>query len=436
MAALVLWAQALCALAGEGTGARGAAGMPARLAFACDFSKGLAKTWRTIGGTWELKDGCLRMIDPGPSDPTKALILVGERHNVSSDVVVTARLRLDVWAGDEWARAGVGVCADPTSGRGLNLVFHQGQLQFVHDFVVWGPGCEFRYGTGEWYWVKLYKTPTEMKGKAWRDGHREPAGWMVTWSKLDARLSGYPALVGCSASPEKRLSAVSFAECRVTVADGPFGYYTRESTWFETMAATRAALARQEAELAVKVKDPPGAGKRRRDGVWDLLQRDFPGAKSLRQMAAERQDNIWTEDWPFDKPSVLAERYAGATRAGLAARARELARSVTKVSGIGPVRELYNQSREVEKALPQWEANIESLRLAVEDLTHTYGHRYPNGPEYLRQILELRDSFAAARRTPAGAERLLATLRRFESLREEALLANPLLVLCQPGNDG
>lgn len=407
MAVLTLWAQALPALAGDGpdsAGIRGAPVMPAKEAFSCDFTRELAKEWRMIGGKWELRDGCLRMTDPGSDDPTKALILLGEGHNVSSDVVITAKLRLDVWAGDEWARAGVGLCADPTSGHGLNLVFHQGKIQFVHDWIQWGPGCEFRYKLGEWYWLKLYKTATEMKGKAWRDGHPEPAGWMTTWSKFNVRLTGYPALVGCSASPEKRLSAVSFAQCQVRVGGGPFGYYTRKATWFETMAASRAALARQEAELAGKLKEPPSAGKRRREGLWDLLRRDFRDAESPRQMAAERQDNIWTEDWPFGRPSVLAKRYANATRAGLAARARELAKNVKKIPDIGPVRELYYRSKGIEKALARWNANIESLRLAVEDLTHTYGSRYPKGPEYLRQITELRDAIAGARRTPGSLE--------------------------------
>jgi len=432
-AVLTLWAPALPALADDGPNSaetRGTPGMPAKEAFSCDFTKNLVREWRMIGGKWELRDGCLRMTDPGSDDPTKALILVGERHNASSDVVITAKLRLDVWADDEWARAGVGVCADPTSGHGLNLVFHQGKIQFLHDWVKWGPGREFRYKLGEWYWVELYKTATEMKGKAWRDGHQEPAGWMITWSKFDARLTGYPALVGCSASPEKRLSAVSFAQCRVRVGQGPFGYYTRESTWFETMAASRAALSRQEAELAGKLKEPPGSGRLRRNGLWELLQGDFRDAESLRQMAAERRENIWTEDWPFDRPSVLAERYANATRAGLAARARELAKNVKKISDTEPVRELYYGSKDIEKALARWDANIESLRLAVEDLTHTYGSRYPKGPEYLRQILGLRDTVAGARGTagqPADADRLLEAVRRFQSLRREALLSNPLL---------
>ena len=114
---------------------RGAPGMPTKQVFACDFTKPLAKTWRMIGGTWALRDGCLKMTDPGNSDPTKALILVGEGPNVSSDIVITAKVRLDTWANDDWARAGVGVCADPATGLGPSLVVSRGKLTFVHDYV-------------------------------------------------------------------------------------------------------------------------------------------------------------------------------------------------------------------------------------------------------------------------------------------------------------
>lgn len=76
-------------------------------------------------------------------------------------------------------------------------------------------------------------------------------------------------------------------------------------------------------------------------------------------MAAERQDNIWAEDWPLEKANVLAERYANATRAGLAPRARELARNAARLSELGPVRELYHRSRDIEKALAGWAASCE-----------------------------------------------------------------------------
>ena len=56
-----------------------------------------------------------------------------------------------------------------------------------------------------------------------------------------------------------------------------------------------------------------------------------------------------------------------------------------------------------------------SLRLAIEDLTATFGHQYPKGREYLRRLEELEGSGVQD-----GAAKLGA-------LQREALLANPLL---------
>ena len=57
-------------------------------------------------------------------------------------------------------------------------------------------------------------------------------------------------------------------------------------------------------------------------------------------------------------------------------------------------------------------ADLAALRAAVEDLTRTFGDRYPNGPAYLARIDGLR----------GGASRA-----ELEALKREALLANPLL---------
>lgn len=61
------------------------------------------------------------------------------------------------------------------------------------------------------------------------------------------------------------------------------------------------------------------------------------------------------------------------------------------------------------------EPNRQTLRLAIEDLTATFGPRYPKGAEYLKRL------DAIAEQTPAGEDGPLAALAR------EALLANPLL---------
>ena len=64
------------------------------------------------------------------------------------------------------------------------------------------------------------------------------------------------------------------------------------------------------------------------------------------------------------------------------------------------------------------EYRLESLRLAIEDLIATFGDRYPQGAKFLERWEQLSGTLAA---DAAGAE------SRFAALRDEALLANPLL---------
>ena len=78
------------------------------------------------------------------------------------------------------------------------------------------------------------------------------------------------------------------------------------------------------------------------------------------------------------------------------------------------------------------EVKIEPLRLAIDDLIETFGADYPKGPEYLkrldvleREFLRVQDEAAAGNSdVEEAADRVTEQLRQ---LREEALLANPLL---------
>jgi formylglycine-generating enzyme required for sulfatase activity len=389
----------------------------------------LAKPWKTIGGTWQVQQGLLRQLDAGLDDPSKAVLVIGEPDELASGIMVTARLRLDTWRGDDQARAGVGLCCDPDNGYGLNLAFNRGQLQFVHDYVTWAPGCAYSYQTGVWYWMKLCKTPGELRGKAWRDGESEPADWMVSWTGFDPALSGYPALLGASGGPDPGGSTVSFAECRVVrIGPSPAAYYSKQPTWQETMAASLEALAQQYAAAA----GPGGStGDARNEALWRRLGRDFSDPQSRQQMAWDRQDGIWPQAGTNVTAAALAERYAGATRAELTEQARQLAKNVQQPGDLEPLRRLYYRSREIDAALARWDdAQVQALRLAIVDLMRTFADRYGRGPEYLRSLAEIEADVAEARggaSGPAARERWAAAVQRFESLRTEALLANPLV---------
>ena len=65
--------------------------------------------------------------------------------------------------------------------------------------------------------------------------------------------------------------------------------------------------------------------------------------------------------------------------------------------------------------------NVQALRLAVEDLQRTYAAKYP-GEKFLKQIDDIERALAADEK--GGTPELV---ERFIRLRDEALLANPLL---------
>ncbi|MBL7044602.1 MAG: SUMF1/EgtB/PvdO family nonheme iron enzyme [Pirellulaceae bacterium] len=398
--------------------------------YSCDFGTELSKQWKTIGGTWERKDGSLTRTDPRPADPSKAIVIIGDnRAVVSRDVSIIAKLRLDSSRDGDWARAGISVCSDPMTAHGLNLVLHSGRLQYVHDYVVWGPFVDFPCRVGTWYWIKLSKKDAELKGKAWQDGDPEPADWMVRWEIPDPSVTGYPALVAGAGGPGEDTCPVSFDRCAVLIGDVSFRYYTKKSTWRETMAASREALARQEIALAAEAPDQAG-NSLLRTGLWDLLGSDFSDPALLRQMAAEQEDKIWTRDWPFGRVDVLAERYANATRAGLSARAHELAKNARTAGDLESISRLYHRSKEIEGVLARWkDANLQSLRLAVEDLIQTHGSAYAGGPQYLERIAQFEQTVRDAREggDSVDFQRFYEAVKQFEVMRAEALLANPLL---------
>ena len=76
--------------------------------------------------------------------------------------------------------------------------------------------------------------------------------------------------------------------------------------------------------------------------------------------------------------------------------------------------------------------NLKSLRLAIEDLVATFGKRYPRGTEYLKRLETLeqqkREIEAAVEQSVKDDYRKLpALVDGFQHLRQEALLANPLI---------
>jgi hypothetical protein len=76
--------------------------------------------------------------------------------------------------------------------------------------------------------------------------------------------------------------------------------------------------------------------------------------------------------------------------------------------------------------------DCEKLRLAIEDLINTFGKQYANGHEYLARLDRLapilKDVADAVKRGDQGAnDRQKEVLEQLATLRDEAIMANPLL---------
>ena len=165
--------------------------------------------------------------------------------------------------------------------------------------------------------------------------------------------------------------------------------------------------------------------------LWGLVQRDFPDAAAQRRIRWEREDGIWNAEWQAGDFHAIAASYATATRkqVSLDAQARELAAKATSPADLGGVREIYYRARAIDE-MAETVAGLDfaPLRLAITDLSDSFGEKYPQGKLYLDRLAKLEQlSKAAVQEGAAGAEKLTRVVDDFETLRSEALLANPLL---------
>ncbi|MBM4030357.1 MAG: hypothetical protein FJ291_01060 [Planctomycetes bacterium] len=163
------------------------------------------------------------------------------------------------------------------------------------------------------------------------------------------------------------------------------------------------------------------------DALWALVARDFPAA--AREMAWERDDRIWDDDWRAGDLAALAARYARA----VASRAKPLAPEAQKLApaadaaGLQKVRELYYRARTIEEGLAKLGSlKTEPLRLAINDLIETQGDKYPKGREFLQRLEAVEKGLLNDDKV-ADPERKAKLVEELESLKREALLANPLV---------
>ncbi len=179
------------------------------------------------------------------------------------------------------------------------------------------------------------------------------------------------------------------------------------------------------------VEIPVSRGAAARRALWRRIEEGFTDAAPRREMAWEQEDQIWLSDWPPGDCASLAARYAVACRRTpkLAERVKGVAGSVKDGEGLAAVRRLYHLSRRADQAATRLRAvNVTALRLAIGDLTQTFGKAYPQGERYLARLKAVEGSIPTLlERLSDGYEHAIEQADALVSLNAEALLANPLL---------
>ncbi|MHC4617772.1 MAG: glycoside hydrolase family 127 protein [Planctomycetota bacterium] len=151
----------------------------------------------------------------------------------------------------------------------------------------------------------------------------------------------------------------------------------------------------------------PGGGvrTRRKDELWVMLRRDFPGETPRRQMNWEQEDDIWDRDCdPADLPA-LADRYAKATRdiATLSAEANRLAATAKTSRELQNVREVYYRSRLYDASIKGVERKLRLVKNQFAYLRSKFKEQ--KGDPLLKEYQTTLESLSTAVHTLlAGAE--------------------------------
>lgn len=176
---------------------------PANVAYTDLFEDGsVGSAWSTYGGTWTEASGVISQTSSANGSPKQAIVSNASVPNASStNLQVTAKVKVDSWTDGDYARAGVGLFTGTGNGQGYNLLFHgnHSTVQFLDDGVAWGPAYSFTWTNGTWYWFKLKSEGGVLYGKVWKDGSPEPSTWPYSWSR--AGRTGYPSLNGGATAP-------------------------------------------------------------------------------------------------------------------------------------------------------------------------------------------------------------------------------------------
>ncbi|WP_020467964.1 RHS repeat-associated core domain-containing protein [Zavarzinella formosa] len=214
--------------------------------------------WTIIGGAWAAQDGIFSQTNTLNADGKKALLT---SPAWGEDQEIVASVRVDSWTDGVYARAGVSVRTDTSTGQGYGLVFNgTDQVRFVNDGVQWGNTYSFDWETGVWYRFRLRIEGTTLFGKVWAADDSEPTKWMFRQDGWKDKLTGAPALNGGAAATGNGNSTVSFAEVEARNYVPAIGRTTTYSyEWFGGASATQASRVIKHSPVVSAGENGPGA---------------------------------------------------------------------------------------------------------------------------------------------------------------------------------
>ncbi len=214
------------------------------------------------------------------------------------------------------------------------------------------------------------------------------------------------------------------------------GYSTRSGPALDYEKLVHREVSNFYCSTAETLGPAADAGTRNRELLWRLLLRDFANQTSRREMNKERKQGLWVWDWAVGDARELANRYAESIRhTEQRVVSRTLASTVNEHAKIQPIRAHYHRAKSAElgdRLVGNAESRktlihqIASLRLAVNDLIATHGPAYASGAKFLARLAAV-EKLAARAASEQDGNLFAEANERLESLRRDALLANPLL---------
>lgn len=215
-----------------------------------------------------------------------------------------------------------------------------------------------------------------------------------------------------------------------THANSVIHYRIEGAAFFEAWVGVDVSRGTQgSVSFVVSPFEPEVQGVTFSAGLWDRISLEFPDPVSREEMSWEKEDRIWQTGW--QDLAELGRRYAQATRGSLASEASSLAEHVTDPKSLGLLRQVYARSHRAETHLKVLkDFDVAALRLAIEDLNRTFGQEYPEATSFVERLDRMessRESLLSLGDPSQEIDRIEEISGQLQALRQEALLANPLI---------